>query len=296
VCGSSATIAGLAGGGNKVRKLDFIMAEVLAERPDVVLTGGAVQSNHARLTAAACARLGVACELWLNRRVPDRGEDYERTGNALLDRLLGARVQFLPGDEDADEAVARRAEELLERGSRPYVIPTGGSTPLGSSGYVEGALELLGQAQAMGGEPDAIVVAVGSGGTLAGLSVGLALGGWSGRLLGISVGRPAPVVRARVLELAAETAECVGRPGSFLDVAIDDRFIGPGYGVPTAEGLEAIRLLARTEGLLLDPTYTGKAMAGLLARARTGRLEFGARVVFLHTGGWPALFAYGNEL
>jgi L-cysteate sulfo-lyase len=136
---------GLAGGGNKVRKLDFLMAEALRARPDVVLTGGAVQSNHARLTAAACARLGFPCELWLNRRVPDRDEHYGHTGNALLDRLLGARVELLAGDEDADEAVARRAEALRADGLRPYVVPTGGSTPVGARGYVEAALELLEQ-------------------------------------------------------------------------------------------------------------------------------------------------------
>jgi L-cysteate sulfo-lyase len=287
---------GLAGGGNKVRKLEFLMAEAVRAQPDVVLTGGAVQSNHARLTAAACARLGLACELWLNRRVPDRDESYEHTGNTLLDRLLGARVELIPGDVDADEEVARRAEELRAAGSRPYVIPAGGSTALGSRGYVDAAFELLEQARVAGVELDAIVVAVGSAGTLAGLSVGLALAGWSGQLVGVSVSTPAPELRARVRALASETAAALGHPEAVHDVEIDDRFIGAGYGVPTPEGLDAVRRLARTRGLLLDPTYTGKAMAGLIARARSGGFRPDAAVLFVHTGGWPALFGYAEEL
>jgi L-cysteate sulfo-lyase len=287
---------GLAGGGNKVRKLEFVLDQVLRKQPDIVVTAGAVQSNHARLTAAACARLGLACEVWLNRRVPGRGAGYERTGNALLDRLLGARIEFLPGDVDADAAAARRAEELSEDGTRSYVIPAGASTVVGTRGYVRAAFELLEQADAAGVEFDTIVVAAGSCGTLAGLAVGLAAAKWPGRLVGVTVSSPAPEVRARTLELAGETAESLGRPGAVLDVEIDDRFIGPGYGVPTQDGLDAVRWLARTEGLLLDPAYTGKAMAGLIARAASGGFEPGAGVLFVHTGGWPALFGYAEDL
>jgi L-cysteate sulfo-lyase len=289
-------LTGLGGGGNKLRKLEYVMGDAVRARPDVVLTGGAVQSNHARLTAAACARLGLRCELWLNRRVPDRGSAYEQTGNPLLARLFGARVQLLSGDEDADEAVIRRADQLRGRGSHPYVIPVGASTAAGACGYVDGAVELLEQAGAAGLAIDAVVVAVGSGGTLAGLSVGLAAAGWTGRLIGVAVGTRAGVLAERVRGLATEAAALVGRPGCVHDIEIDDRFIGPGYGIPTAEALDAVRRLARSEGLLLDPAYTGKAMAALIARSRAGDLRGGEHVVFVHTGGWPALFAYGDDL
>ena len=287
---------GLAGGGNKVRKLEFLLADAVAAEADMVVTGGAVQSNHARLAAAACAHAGLPCELWLNRRVADRPPHYEQLGNLMLDRLLGARVHFLPGDADVDVVVERRAAELRRDGARPYAMPAGGSNVVGSRGYVACADELLEQAGEAGVDIDAIVVAVGSGGTLAGLSVGLAAAGWRGRLIGVAVSTAAPLVRRRVLDLAAATAAAIGRPGSVLDVEIDDRQIGPGYGVPTPDCIDAVRRLARSHALLLDPAYTGKAMAALLARVREGGLADGDDVVFLHTGGWPALSSYWEDL
>jgi D-cysteine desulfhydrase family pyridoxal phosphate-dependent enzyme len=274
---------GLGGGGNKLRKLEFLLAAALEQGADVVLTSGAVQSNHARLTAAACARVGLSCELWLNRRVPERPARYEHSGNVLLDRLLGARVTLVAGEADPEEAAERRADALRRDGSRPFVIPPGGSNALGARGYVECAGEILAQAQ---GEFDVIVVATGSGGTLAGLAAGLGAAGWPGRLIGVSVSAPAPVIHARVAGLVTELTD---QPATFT---IDDRFVGSGYGLPTDAGLDAIRLFARTEGVFLDPVYTGKAGAALLALA-PGVI---GDVLFLHTGGFPALFAYEEEL
>jgi D-cysteine desulfhydrase family pyridoxal phosphate-dependent enzyme len=274
--------AGLGGGGNKLRKLEFLLAAARDEGADIVLTSGAVQSNHARLTAAACARLGIACELWLNRRVAGRPAAYERTGNVLLDRLLGARIELVDGDIDPEPAAERRADALRRDGRRPFVIPAGGSNALGALGYVECAREILAQARTDFG---AIVVASGSGGTLAGLAAGLGGAGWRGRLVGVSVSAPAAEMHGRV---AALVADLPGEPAVFT---IEDRFYGSSYGVPTKAGGDAIRLFARTEGVFLDPVYTGKAAAALIALAP----ELTGDVLFLHTGGFPALFAHEEE-
>lgn len=276
-------VTGLGGAGNKLRKLEFLLADALARDADLVLTSGAVQSNHARLTAAACTRVGLPCEVWLNRRVPDRGSSYESTGNVLLDRLFGARVHLVPGEQDPEESTEARAEQLRRQGHRPYVIPAGGSNALGARGYVECARELLSQAEA---PFRTLYVATGSGGTLAGLAAGLGEAGWDGRLVGVSVSGPEPEMRARVELPLSELTE---RPAAFT---IEDRFVGPGYGVPTREGLAAIERIARLEGVLLDPVYTGKAAAALLASAT----ELNGDVVFVHTGGLPSLFAYEKEL
>jgi D-cysteine desulfhydrase family pyridoxal phosphate-dependent enzyme len=274
---------GLGGGGNKLRKLEFLLAAARAEDAEVVITSGAVQSNHARLTAAACARLGLSCELWLNRRVPGRPARYERSGNVLVDRLLGARVVLIDGEADAEEAAERRADALRRDAKRPFLIPAGGSNALGAHGYVECAGEILAQAH---GALDVIVVATGTGGTLAGLAAGLGAVGWPGRLVGVSVSAPAADVHARVARLVGELSE---RPATFT---IDDRFIGSGYGLPTDAGLDAIRMFARTEGVLLDPVYTGKAAAALLALAPS----LTGDVLFVHTGGFPAVSAYEEQL
>ena len=286
---------GLAGGGNKTRKLEFLLADAIRQGVDTILTVGAVQSNHARQTAAACARLGLDCELFLKRGVPDRGPAYGRSGNLLLDRIAGAKVGFLPGDADADSVMKRRAGHLREDGRRPYVIPMGGSNAVGALGYVECARELLAQAEEVGLTIDAIVHASASHGTQAGLAVGLAELGAPSQLLGVGVGGPATGARAAIELLVAATCERLGRPARFTQIEVDDRFVGEGYGVPTPEGISAIRLLARFEGLLLDPVYTGKAMAGLVQMVREGRFGPSENVVFLHTGGWPALFAYEEQ-
>jgi L-cysteate sulfo-lyase len=278
-------LTGLGGGGNKLRKLESLLAQARREGSDVVLTSGALQSNHARLTAAACARLGLACELFLNRRVPKSGDAYERSGNLLLDRLFGAQVRILARDEDPELAAEARAGDLRGLGQRPYVIPTGGSNAVGARGYARCAHELLDQLQ-----PDAIVLPTASGGTLAGLSAGLGEAGWDGRLIGIAVSASGPEAASRVTPVAAELTP---RAAPFV---VEEGFLGPGYGVLTDAAVEAIRLAAGTEGLLLDPVYSGKAMAGLLALVRAGRLDDARDVVFVHTGGIPGLFAYEEEL
>ena len=254
----------------------------------MVLTSGAVQSNHARLTAAACARLGLACELWLNRRVPGRPDHYERSGNLLLDRVLGAAVHLIPGDEDPEVAAERHADELRAAGRRPYVIPAGGSNALGARGYVACARELLAQAEV---ELGLIVVAAGSGGTLAGLAAGLGAAGWTGRLVGVSVSAPAAEAHARVARIVDELDAGAGAEPA-VSFTVDDRFVGAGYGIPTDAGRAAMRRFARAEGLLLDPVYTAKAAAGLLALAPAATGD----VLFVHTGGVPALFAYPEDL
>jgi L-cysteate sulfo-lyase len=286
---------GLAGGGNKARKLEFLLGAAQQECADVVVTSGSVQSNHARLTAAACARTGVACELLLAHRVDGRGASYERSGNLLLDRLFGTRVELLEAGVDAEAAAAARADVLRAQGARPYLIASGGSTPIGALGYVACAQELLTQADATGASVGTIVVATASAGTLAGLAVGLAKARWSGRLIGVAVSAPGDVARSRVVQLTRETASLVGHPKLGVDTEIEDGWLGPGYGVPTPECLDAVRMFARSEGLLLDPVYTGKAAAALMARVRERAIE-GDDVVFVHTGGWPALFGYQEDL
>ena len=289
-------LTGLAGGGNKTRKLEFLLGDARNLGADTVMTAGAVQSNHARQTAAACARLGLGCELFLKESAPGRGESYGRSGNVLLDRILGARVHILPDTSNPETAMEERAEALRREGRRPYAIPVGGSNAVGALGYVECARELSAQAVRLGLGIDAVIHASASHGTQAGLAVGLAINGAEARLLGVSVSGSAPQAEANIERIAAATCNRLGSPQRFAKIEVDDRFVGKGYGIPTPEGLAAIRLLARLEGLLLDPVYTGKAMAGLVAMIRERRFSDEQNVVFLHTGGWPALFAYEEEL
>jgi L-cysteate sulfo-lyase len=287
---------GLAGGGNKTRKLEFLLGDALDRGADTVLTAGAVQSNHARQTAAACARLGLRCELFLKEAAPGRGESYRHSGNVLLDRILGAKVHILPREASAETAMEEHAEALRREGRRPYTIPVGGSNAVGALGYVGCARELSAQADGIDLKIDAVVHASASHGTQAGLAVGLAMVGAQARLIGVSVSGSAQQTRSNVERIAAATCGRLGSPLHFVEIEVDDRFVGEGYGIPTPAGLAAIRLLARLEGLLLDPVYTGKAMAGIMELVREGRFGSDDNVVFLHTGGWPALFAYKEEL
>ena len=285
---------GLALGGNKTRKLEFLMAEAQAEGADCIITAGGVQSNHVRQSAAAAAKLGLACELVLNRNVPWEDPLYDRTGNVLLDRLLGAKVHIHPAGTDRDAAMEELAAGLRTRGRRPYIIPVGGSNPLGSLGYVSAALELAGQAEELAIGVDYIIHGCSSGGTHAGLACGLAALGHPAKLRGIDVdGDPAlaeEVVRPLTGALANFLA--LDEAAALAQVAVVPGYAGDGYGLPTEAMLEAVAMAARCEGLILDPVYTGKAMAGLIGLIRTGVIEKDATVVFIHSGGMPALFAY----
>lgn len=285
---------GLALGGNKTRKLEFLMAEAQAEGADCIITAGGIQSNHVRQTAAAAAKLGLACELVLNRNVPWDEPLYDRTGNILLDRILGASVHIYPAGTDREAMMAERADALRAQGRKPYIVPVGGSNPVGSLGYVGAAQELASQAEDKGLAIDYILHGCSSGGTHAGLACGLAALEHSAKLLGIDVdGDPAltadvvmPLTRALARFLAIDEETAVSR------VNVVPGYAGDGYGLPTESMQEAVAMAARCEGLILDPVYTGKAMAGLIGLVRESVIEKDATVVFIHSGGMPALFAY----
>ncbi|MFO1079576.1 MAG: D-cysteine desulfhydrase [Reyranellaceae bacterium] len=285
---------GLATGGNKTRKLEYLVADALAQGADTLITVGALQSNHARQTAAAATRLGLKCVLVLEERQTQPTEVYRHNGNLLLDRLLGATLKRVPRDTPLVDAAERAAEEVRRAGGRPYVMPAGGSTPVGALGYVGCALELLQQANDQGLRIDHVVHATGSSGTQAGLLAGFE-GARSGvKVLGVTVGRPKASQEHNVAQLLDRTWAHLGLAGEAPHdaVAADDSYVGEAYGVPTPGMIEAVRLLAETEGVLLDPVYSGKAMAGLIDLVRRGRFGRDETVVFIHTGGQAGLFAY----
>ncbi len=288
---------GLAGGGNKTRKLEYLLGDALANEANTLVTQGAVQSNHVRQTAAAAARFGMACEIILEERTGSHAVDYTMSGNVLLDELLGAKIRRVPGGTDMTQALAEVAAEVAARGGRPYVIPGGGSNIIGALGYAECALELVAQANEMGLEIDRIVTATGSAGTHAGLVAGLAVMGADIPVLGIGVRAPKETQESNVFRLAVETADLLGhRTRVTRDMVVADcDYVGAGYGLIDDEVIEALKLIARTDGLLLDPVYTGKAMKGLIALSRQGVFD-GETVVFLHTGGAQGLFGYQGEL
>jgi D-cysteine desulfhydrase len=290
-------LTGLAAGGNKTRKLEFIVAEALAQRCDTLITAGAVQSNHCRLTLAAAVKEGLKCQLVLEQRVPGSYVSGA-SGNNFLFQLLGAeRVTVVDAGSDLDAVMRRTADELAAVGRKGYVIPGGGSTPLGSLGYVACAEELLAQTFDMGLSLDHIVCASGSAGTHAGLLVGL-LGNNAGiELTGIGIRRPRPEQEAIVHELAQRVAGLLNLvPVARESVRVLDEWVGPGYSLPTDEMVAAVRLLARLEGVLLDPVYTGKAMAGLIGLIQRRDFSRGENVLFVHTGGLPGLYAYQSVL
>lgn len=285
---------GLSTGGNKTRKLEFLMAEALARKADIVITQGATQSNHARQTAAAAARLNMRCHILLEDRTGSTDASYTDNGNVLLDHLHGAAVERRPGGSDMQAEMEAVAAKLTDTGQRPYVIPGGGSNPLGALGYVNAALELVNQSAERGLRIDHLVHATGSAGTQAGLVVGLQALNSPIRLLGIGVRAPREKQEAMVHDLGRRTWELLGLRGELRREAVTANcdYVGGGYGVPTPGMVEAVTLLAKTEGLLLDPVYSGKGMAGLIDLIRKGQFKKEENVVFLHTGGSAALFGY----
>jgi len=288
---------GLASGGNKTRKLEYSMAEALQQGADTIITVGAVQSNHVRQTAAAACKLGLQCEVLLEHRVADPSEPYATSGNVLLDRIFGANLREYPGGSDFDKAMAEVADEVTANGGRPYIIPGGASNKVGALGYVNCAIELLDQIKNQGLDIAHIITATGSAGTQGGLIVGLKAMESDIPLLGIGVNVPQQEQEEKVYDLACETAEYIGKPGCVArgDVVANCDYVGDGYGVPTDSMNEAVLMLARYEGLLFDPVYSGKGLAGMIDLIRTGSLSSG-NIVFLHTGGSAALFAYVDQL
>lgn len=279
---------GLAFGGNKVRKLEFLIAEAQANGARMLMTTGAVQSNQCRQTAAASARFGFECTLILRGDRPARPE-----GNLLLDLLCGAEVRWA-GDQDPNEALEAAFQEAWAAGNRPFKIVYGASSPVGALGYVEAMRELTDQ----GGNFDRIVVASSSAGTQAGMLVGARAFGISARITGISVDKRAAQLKSDVARLAAETASLIRVPTEFDPQSVDvvEDFIGDGYAVLGPREIEATRDFARLEGLLLDPVYTARAAGGMMAMIRDGRIGKDERVLFWHTGGGPAVFSYGEAL
>ena len=286
------------GGGNKLRKLEFLLGQARADGADTVITVGALQSNHARLTAAAAARCGFACELFLTRSVPREDSDYIGNGNRLLHELFGATVHLLAGDADSFEAAQARAEALRAEGRRVAVFPSGGSSTVGCLGYAACAAEIVDQSRQMGIDFADIVVPNGSHGTHAGLVAGLKAMGRDPTLVKAhTVLAPVEAAQAGTLETARASLALLAPDATLSpdDIRIEGNARGEGYGLPTAGMREAVDLMARTEGLLLDPVYSGKAFAGLLADIRSGRYRAGDAVLFVMTGGVPGLFAYRSE-
>lgn len=281
---------GLAGGGNKVRKLEYLGAAALSEGANCLVTVGAPQSNHTRMTAALAARLGLKCRLYLRGEQPGT-----LRGNLLLDRLLGAELVFCgrEGYPEIYRRIERDAENLRDQGIKIFPIPVGGSTPLGALGYVRAVTaELVSQCLQADFKPEAVVVAAGSGGTLAGLMLGLAVSGWGDvPVYGYSVSPTAEYLQQATADIYNGAAELIGAECRLApsQVLIDVSQIGEGYGFATPAALEALQLFARQEGILLDSVYTAKAAAGMIEAIRSGKLN--RAVVFIHTGGWPALFA-----
>ncbi len=273
-------------GGNKVRKLQTVLAQAHKDGADTVITCGGVQSNHCRVTAAAGAALGLKVVLIVNGAAQARP-----TGNALLDNLFGADIRHVAARDDRTPAMQAAADQIRRDGGRPFIVPLGASTATGAAGLARGVEEVV----ATGVSPTVIVHSTSSGGTQAGLIAGTALFGLKARVIGVSADDPRAQLTGTVRRLLTDMADQLGTSHSAIgldrDIVVHDEWVGDGYGVPTAASQEALELTARTEGIVLDPVYTAKAMAGLIHMVRSGHFNADDRVLFWHTGGQPGLFA-----
>lgn len=290
-------LLGLMGGGNKTRKLEFLVAEALSQGADTLITCGAVQSNHCRLTLAAAVKEGMKCRLVLEERVVG-SYNPESSGNNFLFRLMGVeKINIVPGGSDMMKEMQNVAGDLAAEGRKAYIIPGGGSTPVGATGYVACAEEILAQAFEKGLKFDQVVCASGSAGTHAGLVTGFYGNSSNLPVIGVNVSRTKDMQEELVYDLVQRTASHVGIKSSISreTVVCFEEYVGPGYSLPTPEMVEAVKMLAMTEGILLDPVYTGKAMAGLIDLVRKGYFHKDENVLFVHTGGSPAIYAYIQE-
>jgi L-cysteate sulfo-lyase len=288
---------GLSTGGNKTRKLEFLMAAAQAEGADTVITQGATQSNHARQTAAAAAKLGMGCHLLLEDRTKKTEFDYTQNANVLFDALHGAVIERCALHPDMNGEMMKIADRLKAAGHKVYAIPGGGSNPIGALGYVDAAMELVMQANTARLKIDHVVHATGSAGTQAGLAAGFAGLHSDIKLLGVGVRAPRERQEANVFQLACATADLLGMSGAVKreHIMANCDYVGEGYGFPARSTIDAIRMLAKLEAILLDPVYSGKGMAGLIDLVRKGYFKKGETVVFIHTGGQIGLTAYAND-
>ncbi len=293
---------GLAFGGNKVRQLEYYLGPGMDMNADTVLITGALQSNFVRLTAAAAVKLGWQAHVQLEERVPSNDQLYRKSGNVFLNNLLGAEISYFPEGEDeagADRALDKRAEELKNQGRHPYVIHLGlGSLPYGGLGYIRAAAEAYRQVIASDNKPDYVVIPSGSGLTHAGFLVGARAIGWDIPIIGICVRRDQKSQTDRIRQRSNELTDMISRTGLITDqdIIISDKTLAPGYGKMNQQVKEAIEKTAQLEAILLDPVYTARTMAGLIDQVRTNAIPKGAKVLFIHTGGNPAIFAYQNAI
>ncbi len=285
---------GLATGGNKTRKLEYLVADAIDKGADTLVTQGATQSNHVSQTAAAARKVGMKCFALLEHRVTNQGDQYAQTGNVLFDDLLKCEYEFRPEGLDMNAEGQAHADQLKEKGLKPYFIPGGGSNPIGALGYANAASELVYQADQMGLRIDKLVHATGSAGTQAGLIEGFHAMSTPIPIVGISVRAPKEKQIDNVHKLACAAADLIGARGDLAQGQVEafDEYVGPGYGQPTDEMVDAISILAAEEGIFLDPVYSGKGMAGLIGLIQKGYFNEDENVVFLHTGGSAGLFAY----
>lgn len=289
---------GLAMGGNKARKLEFLLGDALKKNADTIVTHGTSQSNHTRLVAAAASKLGLKCEMILEHRVDISDDAYLKSGNVFLNQFFDVDIRYLAAGITIEFELEKTAQDVIERGDKPYVITRGGSTPVGTFGYVAAAHELTQQFTDQNLKFDHILHATASGGTQAGLVIGLAAAASKIKLLGLCANLPKEAQEERVYSLAIETMERLDCDFKIArkDVVVNSDYVGKAYGLPTMKMNEALLLLARLEGLLFDPVYSGKALAGMIDLIKQGRFNKGDSILFIHTGGEPGLFAYQNQL